>query len=208
MFRRSRWMCGATPKAFRTGPLRPEQSFLKRQAEVTQQDHEQFSEYLQEKSARDRQRSCATSRCTPGRAVEDQSAQHAEMGRRHRGGRRDRRARLHDGHRPGRAGARRHAQRRHLGRGPAPSHRARADQPAGGRPRQAVRQLGRCCCRPSWAAAPTRSTSTPNRVLASIWYWNYGDYNPISPSPLRLPECRPVSMASNSSTARRAARTR
>ena len=37
------------------GPLRPEQGFLKRQAEVTQQDHEQFSEYLQEKSARDRQ---------------------------------------------------------------------------------------------------------------------------------------------------------
>ena len=37
------------------GPLRPEQSFLKRQAEVTQQDHEQFSQFLQEKSARDRQ---------------------------------------------------------------------------------------------------------------------------------------------------------
>lgn len=32
------------------GPLRPEQGFLKRQAEVTQQDHEQFSEYLQEKA--------------------------------------------------------------------------------------------------------------------------------------------------------------
>ena len=64
------------------------------------------------------------------------------MGRRHRGGRRGRRARLHDGHRPGRAGARRHAQRRHLGRGPAPPYRARADQPAGGRRRQAVRQLG------------------------------------------------------------------
>ena len=29
-----------------------------------------------------------------------------------------------------------------------------------------------------------------NRVLASIWYWNYGDYNPISPPSLRLPERR------------------
>src|SRR6266851_2384565 len=35
-------------------PLSPEQSFLKRKAEVTQQDHEEFSEYLQEKSSRDR----------------------------------------------------------------------------------------------------------------------------------------------------------
>ena len=46
-------------------PLRPEQSFLKRKAEVTQQDHEQFSEYLQEKSARDRAAGGASSRCTP-----------------------------------------------------------------------------------------------------------------------------------------------
>ena len=36
-------------------PLRPEQSYLKRKAEVTQHDHEEFSEYLQEKIARDRQ---------------------------------------------------------------------------------------------------------------------------------------------------------
>src|SRR5712691_4123742 len=36
-------------------PLSPEQSFLRRKAEVTQQDHEQFSEYLQEKTARDQQ---------------------------------------------------------------------------------------------------------------------------------------------------------
>ncbi len=36
-------------------PLRPEQAFLKRKAEVTQQDHEDFSAYVQEKSARDEQ---------------------------------------------------------------------------------------------------------------------------------------------------------
>lgn len=46
-----------------------------------------------------------------------------------------------------------------------------------------------------------------NRVLASIWYWNYGDYNPIShhlcafPAPIRC-------TASSLSTAARAARTR
>jgi len=41
----------ATLKA--DAPLRPEQSYLKRQAEVTQQDHEEFSQYLQEKASRD-----------------------------------------------------------------------------------------------------------------------------------------------------------
>src|SRR5713226_1729080 len=34
-------------------PVSPEQSFLKRKTEVTQQDHEDFSAYVQEKSARD-----------------------------------------------------------------------------------------------------------------------------------------------------------
>jgi hypothetical protein len=33
-------------------PLSPEQSYLQRKAEVTQQDHEAFSEYLQEKITR------------------------------------------------------------------------------------------------------------------------------------------------------------
>src|SRR5260370_23366648 len=37
------------------GPLSPEQSYLKRKAEVTQQDNEDFSQYLQQKSARDQQ---------------------------------------------------------------------------------------------------------------------------------------------------------
>ena len=32
-----------------------------------------------------------------------------------------------------------------------------------------------------------------NRVLASIWYWNYGDFNPICPPPVRVSECRSVS---------------
>jgi hypothetical protein len=36
-------------------PLSPEQNFLKRKTEVTQQDHEEFSTYVQEKSARDQQ---------------------------------------------------------------------------------------------------------------------------------------------------------
>src|ERR1700680_4541671 len=35
-------------------PLSPEQGYLKRKAEVTQQDHEEFSEYLQKKISRDR----------------------------------------------------------------------------------------------------------------------------------------------------------
>jgi thiocyanate desulfurase len=32
-----------------------------------------------------------------------------------------------------------------------------------------------------------------NRVLSSIWYWTYGDFNPISPSPVRVSERRSVS---------------
>src|SRR3954451_8803751 len=35
--------------------LSPEQSYLQRKAEVTQQDHEVFSEYLQEKITREQQ---------------------------------------------------------------------------------------------------------------------------------------------------------
>jgi len=37
------------------GPLSPEQIYLRRKAEVTRQDNEEFSQYLQEKSARDQQ---------------------------------------------------------------------------------------------------------------------------------------------------------
>ena len=33
-----------------------------------------------------------------------------------------------------------------------------------------------------------------NRVLGSIWYWNYGDYNPDLPPSLRLPQRRPLSL--------------
>src|SRR6266540_584208 len=42
-------------KSMPDSPLSPEQNFLKRKAEVTQQDHEEFSEYLQEKSSRAQQ---------------------------------------------------------------------------------------------------------------------------------------------------------
>jgi hypothetical protein len=43
------------PKRAPDRPLSPEQSYLQRKAEVAQQDHEVFSEYLQEKIARDQQ---------------------------------------------------------------------------------------------------------------------------------------------------------
>src|SRR5262249_11149608 len=36
-------------------PLTPEQLYLKRQAEVTQQDNQDFSDYLQKKAARDQE---------------------------------------------------------------------------------------------------------------------------------------------------------
>jgi len=42
----------ATLKA--EAPLRPEQTYLERKAEVTRRDHEEFSQYLQEKTERDR----------------------------------------------------------------------------------------------------------------------------------------------------------
>jgi hypothetical protein len=38
------------PKRAPDRPLSPEQSYLQRKAEVAQQDHEVFSEYLQERS--------------------------------------------------------------------------------------------------------------------------------------------------------------
>src|SRR5947209_8995406 len=41
-------------------PLSSEQNFLKRKAEVTQQDHADFSGYVQEKSERDRQQNAPT----------------------------------------------------------------------------------------------------------------------------------------------------
>ena len=43
------------PKRAPDRPLSPEQSYLQRKAEVAQQDHEVFSEYLQEKITRDRE---------------------------------------------------------------------------------------------------------------------------------------------------------
>ena len=43
------------PKRAPDTPLRPEQSYLQRTAEVARQDHEVFSEYLQEKIAREQQ---------------------------------------------------------------------------------------------------------------------------------------------------------
>ena len=43
------------PKRAPDMPLSPEQSYLQRKAEVAQQDHEVFSEYLQEKIAREQQ---------------------------------------------------------------------------------------------------------------------------------------------------------
>jgi hypothetical protein len=43
------------PKRAPDRPLSPEQSYLQRKAQVAQQDHEVFSEYLQEKIAREQQ---------------------------------------------------------------------------------------------------------------------------------------------------------
>jgi hypothetical protein len=45
-----------------------------------------------------------------------------------------------------------------------------------------------------------------NRVLGSIWYWNYGDYNPISHHLCAFPSADSLSF--NSSAAPRAARIR
>ena len=54
-----------------------------------------------------------------------------------------------------------------------------------------VSATGSPCCRPSWAAAPMRIDLNSNRVLASIWYWNYGDYNPISHHLCAFPSADP-----------------
>jgi hypothetical protein len=53
---------GAPPK-----PLSPEQSYLQRKAEVTRQDHEIFSEYLQERSPASSSRKCKSPSRRQGR---------------------------------------------------------------------------------------------------------------------------------------------
>ena len=72
---RSRASRAAPPK-----PLSPEQSYLQRKAEVTQQDHEVFSEYLQEKIARERQQKVQLAEPPPRAPIEAQSAQPADLG--------------------------------------------------------------------------------------------------------------------------------
>ena len=89
-------------------PLTPVQAFLKRTAEVTQKDHEEFSEYLEEKRARDQQQDAPPAPASNS-AFADQSAQRVEMGGRHRGGRRSGRGGSSGDYRPGRAVAWHHA---------------------------------------------------------------------------------------------------
>ena len=69
------------PKAARKNGDMPDnslvQAFLKRTAEVTQKDHDEFSEYLQEKRARDQQQKAPIASAAPG--AQSQPAQHVEM---------------------------------------------------------------------------------------------------------------------------------
>jgi hypothetical protein len=59
------------PQSAPDKPLGPEQLYLKRKAEVTQQDNEAFAEYLQEKRARDWTGARSTRACStvPRRAA-------------------------------------------------------------------------------------------------------------------------------------------
>ena len=50
-------------------PLSPEEAFLRRKAEVTQQDHEEFLKYQEEKNARDQQAAVQPSRRRPRRST-------------------------------------------------------------------------------------------------------------------------------------------
>ena len=80
--------------------------------------------------------------CSANRAEEAQSAQPADMGGGHRGGGRGGHARLSDAHRPEHPGPRGQARRLNLYRTPAPSHRSRIGQSAGGCGRPTLRRLG------------------------------------------------------------------
>src|SRR5215470_5976138 len=86
-------------------PLTAEQIYLKRKAEVAQQDNADFSNYLREKSLPRRAgkvaaaASAATGGCAANRTEETQSAQPPDVGRGHRGRGRGGHARLSHAHR-------------------------------------------------------------------------------------------------------------
>ena len=179
----------AKPLVAKTSP----DEFVKRRTEVAEKDHTEFQTYLVEKKEDDARKSAAS--LVPAAPVAKKSsklsrrtmlnvavgtagaAEAAVLGYKVLGG-----SALRSRHSARRCGLRAAAQHRPRGH----RHLART---SGGK----ASATGSPCCRPRWAAAPTRSISTRNRVLASIWYWNYGDYNPISPPSLRLPERRSVS---------------
>ena len=64
------------PKPLITNALRPEEHYLKRQLDVTQQDHEEFLQYLEEKRAREEEKRVETSAPKP---LESAQAEKAEM---------------------------------------------------------------------------------------------------------------------------------
>ena len=166
-------------------------AFAARRAEVARSDHEEFQAYLQAKQAHARAaREEAATRTRTKTADAADAARHAHC--RHRNS---------DSGRSGVAGVRRDdravrraaARRRRCrcGGGAAspdqPRDRSIARSDVGGR------SLGK------WIALlPTKLGGgtyaldlNSNRVLASIWYWNYGDFNPISHHLCAFPSADP-----------------
>ena len=125
-------------------PLSPEQLYLKRQAEVAQQDNQDFRLSAKKSGARSGAAGASHAGCVRPAAArqETQSQEPAHVGRRHRGGRRGGHIRLSDAHRSGYPGSGGEARRRNLYRAAASSDRSRIGQSSGRRGRPALRRLG------------------------------------------------------------------
>ena len=178
-------------------PLNPEQIYLRRKAEVTRQDNEEFSEYLQQKHARDQQQQqqqqqqVQVAEPPAAQAAKVQSPQPLDLGGRHRGRRRSGHARLSDAHRPEHSAAGPSARRRHLHRAAAPSIDRELVNPQAD---MGGRRFGDwVLLMPTKLGGGTYAVNlNTGRTLAWISYWNYGDYNPISHHLCAFPSADPA----------------
>ena len=183
-------------------PLTPVQAFLQRTAEVTQKDHEEFSEYLEEKRARDQRQEAPPA--PQASAFGNQSPERVEWA----------------------------AGTAVVGEVAVVGHQVITGQDvpphgtmhSGATPAEALRHhIDRELVNPqaemrgrnfgNWVLLmPTKLAGgtyavnlNTGRTLAWISYWNYGDFNPISHHLCAFPSADPI-RDSSGSTAPRAAR--
>ncbi len=166
--------------------------FVRRRTQVEEKDHAEFQTYLAEKKEADARKAMAVAMAAPTKRRGISRRTHVQRRGRHRGRRRGRGARLQ------RAERRRHRLSDH---GMRHAGAINTEAQSHGIVREVVdsradvrgQSLG------NWIALlPTKLGGgtyaidlNSNRVLASIWYWNYGDYNPISHHLCAFPSADP-----------------